>query len=259
VINVAYEVLSDPLRRREHDEWIAQAESPRARPLRSPHTLHSPMTGGPAAPPAGAAPRRDWPRHLARQARRLRAHALGHRWQYGLAAALALVLVGSGVHSLFEPTISQHLTATRDDAAARNAGFVRPSTAPNGQPWPAGSGYVAGYELLNDGGLSEITVDNASNDTDMFVKLFSLDGASAQPVRTFLVLARSRFTLVHLTTGTYDVRYRNLANGALLRSPALILEEVRSDRGTQHSTPNVRLYQPGQGAMQTYALTEADF
>ncbi|CAM5794734.1 J domain-containing protein [Rhizobacter fulvus] len=259
VINVAYEVLSDPARRREHDAWIAQAESPRARPLRSPHTLHSPTTAGPAAPPAPAAPRRDWPRRLARQAHRLRGHALGHRWQYALAATLALLLLGSGVRGLFEPTIGQHLAATPRDAAARNAGFVRPTTAPNGQPWPAGSGYVAGYELLNDGGLSEITVDNANNDTDMFVKLFSLDGVTAQPVRTFLVLARTRFTLLHLTTGTYDVRYRNLANGALLRSPALILEEVRSDRGTQHSTPHVRLYQPGEGAMQTYALGEADF
>ncbi len=78
-------------------------------------------------------------------------------------------------------------------------------------------------------------------------------------MRSFLVGARSRFTLAKLTTGTYDVRYRNLASGALLRSPALILEEVRSDRGTQHSTPSVKLYQPGDGAMQSYAIDESEF
>ena len=147
----------------------------------------------------------------------------------------------------------------RADAAARPPHFARPASAPNGRPWPAGSDYVAGYELLNNGGLSQITVDNARNDTDMFVKLYSLDGQIAQPVRSFLVTARSRFTLAALTTGTYDVRYRNLANGALLRSPALILEEVRSDRGTQHSMLEVRLYQPGDAAMQSYAIDEAEF
>ncbi len=260
VINVAYEVLSDPVRRREHDEWIAQAESPRARVLRSPHTLHSPAGAAPAAARAGGPPKqRDGALRFARAARRLRAHALGHRLSYGAGAVVALVLLTAGVRNLFEPTIGQHLTAARADTSARSAGYVRPTTAPNGQPWPVASGYLAGYEMLNDGGLSEITVDNSTNDTDMFVKLFSLDGATAQPVRSFFVRARSRFTLVRLTTGTYDVRYRNLANGALLRTPALILEEVRSDRGTQHSTPSVRLYQPGEGAMQTYALVEADF
>ena len=259
VINVAYEVLSDPARRREHDEWIAQAESPRARVVRSPHTLHTPTGPAPAGGRRGAAARRDWPLRLARLARRGRAHVLGHRLPYALAGGALVLLLVAGVRSLYEPTIGQHLTAARSEAIARPAGYVRPASAPNGRPWPAGSGYVAGYELLNDGGLSEITVDNTANDTDMFVKLFSLDGPTAQPVRTFFVLARSRFTLAHLTTGTYDVRYRNLANGALLRSPALILEEVHSDRGTQHSTPSVRLYPPGEGAMQTYALGEADF
>lgn len=259
VINVAYEVLSDPVRRCEHDEWIAQAESPRARVVRSPHTLHSPAGAARAAARSGGPARRDWPRRAARAARRLRAHALAHRLPYGMAVIFALVLLGVGVRSLFEPTIGQHLAETRADAPARASGYARPPTAPNGQPWPAGSGYIVGYEKLNDGGLSEITVDNSKNDSDMFVKLFSLDGATAQPVRSFLVLARSRFTLARLTTGTYDVRYRNLANGALLRSPALILEEVRSDRGTQHSSTTVRLYLPGEGAMHTYALGEADF
>jgi hypothetical protein len=259
VINVAYEILSDPVRRREHDEWIAQAEAPRARPVRSLHTLHEPTVAAPAPRRDRSRKRVDWAARIYRAARRWRLHALRHRLSYGLGAVVALALAIGGVRSLFEPTIGQHLAAVRADAASRNAGYVRPQTAPNGQPWPVGSGYIAGYELLNDGGLSEITVDNSQNDTDMFVKLFSLDGVTAQPVRTFFVRARSRFPLVHLTTGTYDLRYRNLGNGALLRSPALILEEVHSDRGTQHSTPNVRLYQPGEGAMQTYALSEAEF
>ena len=35
IINSAYEVLSDPLRRREHDDWIAQMESSNQDPLQA--------------------------------------------------------------------------------------------------------------------------------------------------------------------------------------------------------------------------------
>jgi curved DNA-binding protein CbpA len=45
VVNVAYAVLSDPAKRREHDRWIRQTEGPVAQPLRDRHTLHAPTTG----------------------------------------------------------------------------------------------------------------------------------------------------------------------------------------------------------------------
>ena len=57
VVNVAYGVLSDAARRREHDRWIAQAEAevvraerPTGRPVRGRPTMHTPTARYQRAP-----------------------------------------------------------------------------------------------------------------------------------------------------------------------------------------------------------------
>ncbi len=252
VINVAYEVLSDPAQRRDHDLWIRQAEAPSARPLRSKHTLHAPTAGSPESVRRTDAARRARPARPSRRWARAGAHLRQYRVRYALAATAALCLLIGTLRALLQPAIGPQLVATAQNAS----NYLRPASAPNGQDWPARSAYVAGYPQMNEGGRSEITVDNAHNDGDMFVKLFSLDGPTAVPVRSFFVAARGRFALGGLPTGTYDLRYRNLATGTLARSPALILEEVR---GTEHSATTVKLYQAGDGKLQSYALGDADF
>jgi hypothetical protein len=62
-----------------------------------------------------------------------------------------------------------------------------------------------------------------------------------------------------VVTGTYDLRYRNLASGTLARSPALILEEVATAHGVQHGRATVKLYQSATGNMLSYSLSESDF
>lgn len=43
LINTAYEVLSDPVRRKEHDEWIARTEREQDQdPVRNEERMHSP-------------------------------------------------------------------------------------------------------------------------------------------------------------------------------------------------------------------------
>ena len=261
VINVAYGVLSDPVKRSEHDRWIAQAEAQPGRAARGKPTLHAPNARYRQAARAtadAAALRRARLARVERHVRRAVAHLLRHRAGYALGGAAALGLAIAGVSSLVEPELGA-TTANAVAATPAVSGYARPASAPNGEHWPARSGYVDGYPQLNKGGLSEVTVDNSANDADMFAKLVALDGPSALPVRTFFVAARSRFTLVALSIGTYDLRYRNLASGGLLRSPAFILEEVAMAGGTQHSAPTVKLYKSGDGSLQTYALGDAEF
>jgi hypothetical protein len=256
VVNVAYAVLSDPAKRREHDQWIRQAEGPVARPLRDKHTLHAPTAAYESA--ADASVRRARQAVLVERAARLKAHVLGHRVAYALAALAAFGLLIGSVRALLEPELGARITAPVA-AATRYGGYVRPPSAPNGQAWPTRSGYVDGYPQLNRGGLSDVTIDNSRNDADMFAKLVSLDGPIALPVRTVLVTAHGRFKITGLSIGTYDLRYRNLATGGLLRAPAFILEEVPTATAGQHNATTVPLYAAGTGNMQTYELGESEF
>ena len=105
--------------------------------------------------------------------------------------------------------------------------WIRPPAAPNGQPWPTAAGYVRGDQRLYADGLSSVTVDNSRNDSDVFVKLVSLDGSNAYPVRIFFIPAHGTFTVNKVRAGSYDVRYRDLSTGGLSRSQAFELEEIR--------------------------------
>ena len=254
MVNVAYAVLSDPAKRREHDLWIRQVEGPSARQVRHVHTLHTPMTQPRASRADADAGRRA---ALKLQRARLIAHLHAHRLSYACAVAAALGLMILSARAPLESGIGAQIAAA--PAAAQSPGYMRPATAPNGRAWPVRSGYVDGYELRNHGGVSEITIDNTRNNADMFAKLVSLDGPTARPVRTVFVAARGRFRVAGVSIGTYDLRYRNLATGGLLRSPAFILEEVATAGALQHSTTTLTLYESGSGNMQTYALTDAEF
>ena len=137
--------------------------------------------------------------------------------------------------------------------------YVRPNAAPNGQPWPTSAGYVKDYQRLHTNGLSTVTVDNRQNDSDVFVKLVSLDGAQAYPIRQFYIPAYGSFTLKKVRTGSYDIRYRDLNNGSLSRSEAFSLEEIPTSNGKQYSNITMTLYKVQNGNMQTYGLSETEF
>lgn len=144
-------------------------------------------------------------------------------------------------------------------SAAAKPAWVRPATAPNGQPWPAAASYLKGFPRANASGLSTVTVDNRQNDSDVFVKLVSLDGPVARPVRFFFIPAHGRFATEKVTAGAYDVRYQDLSHGSRARSEQFTLEETESSDGTRYSNVTMTLYKVHNGNMRTYDLAEDEF
>jgi len=141
----------------------------------------------------------------------------------------------------------------------RKPPYVRPDTAPNGSPWPAFPGYINGFKILMNKGLSTITVDNSQNDSDVFVKLIYLEGADPLPTRVFFIPAFSSYTLKNVSIGRYDIRYRDLDTGNLSRTDPFNIKEVPTSTGTQYDSLTMTLYKVHNGNMQTYGIDESEF
>jgi hypothetical protein len=137
--------------------------------------------------------------------------------------------------------------------------YVRPRVADNGSPFPSKSGYIDKYPQKFTDGYSSVTIDNSKNDSDLFVKLFSLEGSSPVPASAFLIRARDSFTVKEVRAGKYDVRYRNLDSGALSRTDSFNLKEVQIEGGVEFSRLTLTLYKVSHGNMQTHAISESEF
>ncbi|NJD07021.1 MAG: J domain-containing protein [Methylococcaceae bacterium] len=275
IINTAYEILSDPDKRRKHDLWIAEQEllasqikevTARPRPD-SLYTVAQPVGGRryPGTSPLSNPARR--PADKLAVLLKVIMHVPRNWHLYGVVGFFIWILVYDK-SSLQLPEIKPYQSDPRGEhpfdsrtASSRsgNPAYTRPPAAPNGQQWPSMADYVEGYQQLHTGGLSSVTVDNSRNDSDVFVKLVSLDGATAYPVRQFYIPAFRTFTLNNVTAGSYDVRYRDLTNGRLSRSEAFNLREMPTSNGTQYSNITMTLYKVQNGNMQTYGISEAEF
>ena len=137
--------------------------------------------------------------------------------------------------------------------------YQRSEFADNGAPWPQGSGYVSGYPRRLTDGHSTITIDNTKNDSDVFVKLYSLGASPPAPARVVLVRAFEQFTVRRVRAGLYDVRHRDLDTGALLRSESFELKEARMAEGIRFSRFTLTLYKVTDGNMESYPLSEEEF
>lgn len=246
IINASYEVLSDPIKREEHDIWLAEKEStateqnkPRqnSQPAQTPKIVPTSITFK---------------------------SVISHIFRYWLLYGIAVfALWGNLTESTYSPPpgpkpYTVNPTSEIEPTPAPRA-YERPLYAPNGEAWPTVAGYVKGYKKLHTNGLSSVTVDNTQNDSDVFVKLVSLEGLEAYPVRQFYIPSYSKFTVNKVKAGNYDVRYRDLNNGGLSRSESFNLEETEIDGGTQFSNYTMTLYKVRNGNMQTYGLSETEF
>lgn len=252
ILNSAYGTLSDPLRRREHDDWIA-AEEWEIAWLESTHAEET----------------RELLDHDSHHAEAVAAAPPRSRWWPALVLGLLIgcaggaVLVGQGV---LAPAMARAF-GTRADAArapavaplaplapvaaarapdpadtwavasARLADtgaapevrtlavtqLVIPArapdcerelhtlVAPNGEPWPAQSGYLNGVPVENQGSAMQIVIDNSANTSPVLVKLVDMERhANARQV---YVQANDTLTVDNLAAGKYEVRYQNIVVG----------------------------------------------
>jgi hypothetical protein len=254
IVNASYAVLSDANARAAHDAWIASQEQEMGAGVKA-----QPWSAQRANPDA------------AENALGTGASPLHRAWAifsgtivYGFYGAL---LLGFAYLLLFfesTPQLSQLPSynanpSPADSARLQESIYLRPPFAPNGDPWPVRAGYLTGYPRLHTDGLSTVTVDNGSNDSDVFVKLVSIQANSTFPVRQFFMPAHGKMRLNSVRQGVYDIRYQDLGSGHLLRSESFDLEEIEDAEGIQYSNVTMTLYKVANGNFQTYPLRAEEF
>ena len=314
LLNAAYEVLRDPERRAEHDQWIvaqekreadqklrrAQAQRtaasthapgqrqaaqrpPPPRPSARPGPQPSARDAGPAAdaPRPERKPRRPGVERTARTGPAAPLPKVGSFALYAVIGAVIVVLLGdwsgaseasperglvkptpaSGAQALAQPVEQWVAHAMAPDATTwnRDGKYMRPSVTPRGLPWPAHSGYLAGYPVLNGSGLSTLTIDNAASPSDVLLKLVAVDGNTPLPVRTSFVRRGSSFTMENISPGSYDLRYQSLDSGEIFRSERFELAEIREAAGTSASRNILRIQAVPGGTSRSVAITEREF
>lgn len=254
ILNTAYGILGDPVRRKEHDEWIA-AEEWEIEWLESTRAddAHKARAGGPAG----------WEPHPVEAPAPYR-RARDPKWWFGLTACFAACFAAGVAAALLvaeQPKVVPIALASVPKAApAPRAAAETPAelaqgswaagkarqpdpasppppevkalavtqlvvpaqapdcddevhalAAPNGESWPAASGYVDGYPVANQGEEMQVTVDNSNNGAAVFVKLYDLDRRAN--VRHAYVLAHQTLAIDKLAVGKYEVRYQNVEPG----------------------------------------------
>ncbi len=156
-------------------------------------------------------------------------------------------------------TSSSQTASSASPSLSPKPEYVRPTTADNGVPFPAISSYIDGYPVRLTDGYSTVTVDNSQNDSDVFVKLFTLDTNPPEPARIFFIRARETFAVENVKAGNYDVRYRDLDSGGFSRTDQFNLKEIETVGGIQFSKITLTLYKVRGGNMQTHAISENEF
>lgn len=224
IINRAYEVLSDPQRRAQHDRWIAEQEMLEQQRMQS--TSRTRLTVSVAH--HHTHPRTPTIFRLPEKRRQL------SRLILGICATLTVLLAWQIGRILYmphysqaiasEPTAAAHETQTLPENPPTTTAYIRPNTAPNGIAFPQDSNYLDGYHQTHFAdGHYQLYVENIRNSSDVFAQL----RAANQPtvLRTFFLTERSQFLLDGLAQGAYVVDYQQLDDGEKLSSEIMILDD----------------------------------
>ncbi len=247
LLNLSYEVLSDPIKRAEHDAWIARSEATPKPPAPPP----PPPKPSPSPDPYPVRPSVSAPSPIVKLIR----HVLNY-WVIYFGLAIWLWYANA------DHTSSSSASApkpTYRKPAQQLPAYVKPTGSPLGYAWPQSAGYVYGYPMLAQPGLSTVTIDNSSNSNEAFVKLMALDSGIPTAVRHFFIPGHGQFTLDNVRPGSYDIRYKDLDSGQMTRSETFTLIEAATEDGTSYSNLRMTLYKVRNGNMQSYGISASEF
>lgn len=254
LINTAYDVLSDPVKRAEHDAWIGKENWKRKQ-----ESLKAEQATRTAAT---AEALRTTSQQTTKQERD-GSFKPGRIWASIVnVLCRAITLVRFVIISGLIIGFVYKFTHTSVTVPAENAGEVDlkdiknhdikvpPLTAdcagpvkthPDGRQWGTIARVMAVTE--NRSGLSSLTLDNSRNSQDLYIKLArSLDLNSRNFAREAFIPAHQQLVLQNLPEGSYVVKMMDVASGCAQVSPIISISETRTDRGIEYTNHSMTFY-----------------
>ena len=272
LINKAYDTLSDPAKRAQHDRWIAQQERLLASG-KSASASESQHGGLFSNPVQGLQPYEDV---RFKETVTLKNPRQSKYWTFGTVISIAVV-VALLLAKAFFPTPSTPSWAPPHSTVAATAsplqfvpftGVLDPAPpikkksfdrAPDGEPWPSYSGYVGSYPVWGNRGYSTIDVDNSGNQNAVFGKLISLVAGVPLVVRHFYISGSDTLQFQTVSPGLYDLRFQNLSTGRSLKVERFRLTEKETDTGVQFTTLSLTLYTVPHGNARVTNIDDEEF
>lgn len=232
-INAAFEVLGDPVRRADYDQWLTRLDHARDNTLSLVFKRFSTWLQS----------RRENLTDLVDRIKPVR-EITAARWAARV-GFVALVLWGLNLDR--EPTLhadTPKSTPSQHDPMmllSSKPAVERLTHAPNGASWPTVAGEIDGYSVEHNDGLSSVTIDNAGNPADVFVKLVALNNSGTLPVRHLYIPARGSFECRKVRKGLYEVRYQDIGSRLAARSGSFEVVETSTPHAVNYSVMRIRL------------------
>jgi DnaJ-class molecular chaperone with C-terminal Zn finger domain len=124
------------------------------------------------------------------------------------------------------------------------------------------TGYDPDYRQQKLDGYCQVTVDNTKNDYPVLVRLYTMlkgDESTRFILTAFYIQKGETFSAKNIPAGTYDIRYKNLKNGATSKTPHFDLEERETTSGLQYSVVTFTLFTVPSGNIKMTSIPEEDF
>lgn len=274
LLNEAYAVLSDPEKRKAHDQWIEAEQYERMREhfakmqsVQPNQKTQQPKTPPPSAPQSKPTNGKVTSKILL--ALLFPLQVLSHVLRHFLLYVIALIVISVTISALSRgsrspspssytprPLASTTVPTPTVAPAPKPPMCVAMPTGPKSAPWPTTAGYLNPEKILGAKGLSTLTVDNTKGSTSIYIKLRRVTGDT---IRHVYVPAGQQFKMNQIDPGSYFMSYKDVVNGCNYKSSPFELEEIKMYSGTQYSDFTMTIYKVANGNMNYQTVSEAYF
>lgn len=262
IINTAYEVLSDPIKRAEHDAWIARENGKRFAKSESTHSESKSENAKADSYTNETSPGKKHKRQIGLSALKVLFACFKVVGRYAIVFGVIIGLVKlvstSNKNSLNDKNVSSELPAKTLNASVKSGCSGRQATHPDGRAWSNVAQVM--NTLDNRKGLSSLLLDNSRNNQDLWVKLvLSQDIHTRNYAREVFIPAHQQLKLLNVASGQYVVKMMNVFDGCAQVSPVIDLVEVSTKEGIEYSDHSLTFYPVINGNAHLSALPSSQF